>query len=97
MKREGCSYDAFVDQMRKDDEFDAQLTAHGIHQAVSVADSLHVQNLSRSVELIVGSPCLLIELDLHLVASGRFPAFSCHPHRRPGPPSTALLLPAGKR
>merc|ERR1719181_77400 len=47
MRDEGCSFDAFLDQMRQDDAFDADLTDVGRAQAAPT---------SRAVDLVVASP-----------------------------------------
>ena len=55
MKANGCTFQAFVDQMRKDDEFDSNLTNYGINQAFEAGKLLPL-HFHKQIELIVSSP-----------------------------------------
>ena len=54
-RRNGCSFDEFLQLMREDDAFDAPLTKVGIEQA---------KNLSESNNIITGKRDMLPEVDL---------------------------------
>ena len=37
LREAGCSFEAFLEQMRQDDEVDSELTTRGVEQATAVA------------------------------------------------------------
>lgn len=56
LRKAGCSYQAFVDQMAADDAFDAPLTEVGVRQAAEAGALALEMGLLRGVELAVASP-----------------------------------------
>eukprot|EP00929_Paragymnodinium_shiwhaense_P087286 TRINITY_DN47516_c0_g1_i1.p1 TRINITY_DN47516_c0_g1~~TRINITY_DN47516_c0_g1_i1.p1 ORF type:complete len:207 (+),score=53.86 TRINITY_DN47516_c0_g1_i1:342-962(+) len=56
MKDAGCSYEAFLEQMKVDDAFDAPLTAHGAQQAADAGARLASGSLLDKVRLVAASP-----------------------------------------
>ena len=56
LRAAGCTFEAFLAQMRADDEFDSNLTEKGIAQAKAVAESAHASAVARRVQWVVSSP-----------------------------------------
>jgi broad specificity phosphatase PhoE len=56
LRAAGCTYDAFLEAMAKDDAFDAPLTPLGISQAAEAAGSAECAAAMASVQLVVASP-----------------------------------------
>ena len=56
MRAAGCSFQAFLDQMREDDEHDSKLTVAGRQQAEDVAATTHARAVCASADWLVASP-----------------------------------------